>query len=73
MSRTSSLSPEKVTEVVQRQHTFTFGVNKNQRIPSRDHTQVSHFAKLWHDRLLSRKTTIHKEFQVERKVLSHLD
>jgi hypothetical protein len=65
LSRTSGLSPEKVTVDVQRQQSFTLGMNKNQRIPSRDITQVSQFAKLWHDRLLSRKTMIHKEFQVE--------
>lgn len=65
LSRTSGLSPDKPTVDIQRQQTFTFGMNKNQRLPSRDFTQVSHFAKLWQDRLLSRKTTMHKEFQVE--------
>lgn len=68
-SRASGLSPD-----VQRQQTFTFGVNKNQRIPSRDQTQVTHFAKLWQDRLLARKTLSQKKFQVERvlNVLSHV-
>ncbi|CAB4023760.1 Hypothetical predicted protein, partial [Paramuricea clavata] len=65
LGRTSGLSPEKITVDVQRQQSFTLGMNKNQRIPSRDNTQVSQFAKLWHDRLLSRKTMIHKEFQAK--------
>ena len=65
-SRTSGLSPEKVNVDVQRHQTL--GINKNQRLPSRDHAQVSTFARLWHDRLLSRKAAIHKEFQVELNV-----
>ena len=69
MSRTSGLSPDKPTVDIQRQQSFTFGMNKNQRLPSRDYTQVSHFAKLWQDRLLSRKTAMHKEFQVKTFVL----
>ena len=64
-SRPSGLSPDKPTVDGQRQQTFAFGMNKNQRVPSRDYTQVTHFAKLWQDRLLTRKTTTQKEFQVE--------
>ena len=68
LSRSSGLSPEKANVDAQRQQTL--GMNKNQRLPSRDHAQVSQLAKLWHDRLLSRKATIHKEFQVELNVFS---
>ena len=63
LSRSSRLSPEKVNVDAQKQQTV--GMNKNQRLPSRDHAQVSQLAKLWHDRLLSRKATIHKEFQAK--------
>ncbi|XP_028400761.1 uncharacterized protein LOC114523886 isoform X2 [Dendronephthya gigantea] len=72
--RASGLSPD-----VQRQQTFTFGMNKNQRIPSRDQTQVTHFAKLWQERLLARKTLSQKKFQARatfrkaiKKILSSL-
>lgn len=58
LSRAAGMSPEKVAVDVQRQQSFTFGMNRNQHLSSK-------FTKLWHERMLARTTLVHKEFKVK--------